>query len=93
LRKEYISLTATGLVIIGRVAFEINKWLPESERLSKYIELATGIDWRRQAEIWQGSILLDSGKMLTNRAPVALAAKRVKEALGLEDRQAATVAA
>lgn len=89
LRKEYISLTATGLVIIGRVAFEINKWLPESERFAKYIELASNIDWKRSADIWQGSILLDGGKLVTNRAPVALAAQRVKERLGLADMQAA----
>lgn len=87
LRKNYISLTATGLVIIGRVAFEINKWLPEAERLSKYIELATNVDWRREAEIWQGSIIVDNGKLVTNRAPVALAARRVKELLGLKDLQ------
>jgi hypothetical protein len=88
LRKNYISLTATGLVIIGRVAFEINKWLPETERFSKYIELASNVDWKREADIWQGSILLDGGKLVTNRAPVALAAQRVKELLGLADLQA-----
>jgi DNA sulfur modification protein DndB len=88
LRKNYISLTATGLVIIGRVAFEINKWLPEAERFSKYIELASNVDWKREAEIWQGSIILEGGKLVTNRAPVALAAQRVKELLGLADLQA-----
>ncbi len=93
LRKKYISLTATGLVIIGRVAFEINKWLPESERLSKYIELATNVDWKREADIWHGSILLESGKILTNRAPVALAAERVKGVLDLKELHATAATA
>lgn len=90
LRKEYINLTATGLVIIGRVAFEINKRLLESDRATKYVELATKINWRREADIWQGSIVLPDGKLLTNRGPVNLAASRVKEVLGLPDSSTVT---
>jgi hypothetical protein len=63
--------------------------LPESEQFAKYIELASNIDWKRGADIWLGSILLDGGKLVTNRAPVALAAQRVKERLGLANMQAA----
>jgi DNA sulfur modification protein DndB len=83
LRKDYINLTATGLVVIGRVAFEINKKLLESERAAKYVELATEIDWRRKADIWKDTIILSDGTMVRNRGPVSNAANRVKEALGL----------
>lgn len=82
-RRDYINMTATGLVIIGRVAFEINKAIDAAERLAKYTELATKIDWRRNGEIWQNTIVTKDGKIVTNRGPVNLAANRVKEQLGL----------
>ena len=83
LRKEYINLTATGLVIIGRVAFYVNKHYPEGQRPAKYLDLATKIDWRRSAEIWQGTIILEGGKLVSSRSPVKLASERVLRALGL----------
>lgn len=86
LRGEYLNMTATGLVIIGRVAYEINKMPSELDRLQKYSELATQIDWRRKAPIWKGTVV-NGDKLVTNRGPVGLAANAVKEALGLPVRE------
>lgn len=83
LRGEYLSMTATGLVIIGRTVYQINK-LPgvtEIERLDMYGQLATEINWRRDADIWQGSVV-NGGKLVTNRGPIALAVERVWNELG-----------
>jgi hypothetical protein len=81
LRQEYINLSAAGLIVIGRAAFEINK-LPESERVAKYIELATKINWRRDADLWQNTLIFD-GKLVNNRGPVKMASDKVKEIIGL----------
>lgn len=83
-RQRYLNMTGTGLVVIGRVAFEIQKRLPEEERKGKFIELAEKIDWLREGPLWEGSILID-GKLIGGRKLVSLAAQRVKEALGLVD--------
>lgn len=85
LRADYINLTATGLVIIGRVAYEINKLPSELDRLQLYADLAKKVDWRRMAAIWQGTIVTQ-GKLSTNRGPVGLAANAVKDLLGLSQR-------
>ncbi len=88
-RRDYINMTATGLVLIGRAAYEINKLRSESERLAKYEELATKIDWRRDAEIWQGNIIIpadgeERGKIVTLRGSVSAAAEKVLKRLGLD---------
>lgn len=81
-RKHYINMTATGLVIIGHVAYEIEKNPDPGWRTDQYLRLATKIDWRRDAEIWQGAII-SGDKISTTRAPGRLAAKRVMAAIGL----------
>jgi DGQHR domain-containing protein len=84
LRSKYINMTATGLVIIGRVAHEINKkFADHDDRASMYKRLATEIDWERSGKCWQGTIIATGGRMLTNRAPVNLAAQAVMRQLGL----------
>jgi len=49
-------MTATGLVIIGHVAYEIEKNPDAGWREERYVDLATKVDWRRNAEMWQGNI-------------------------------------
>ena len=85
-RQNYLNLSATGLVIIGRVAFQINKFENEDYRLQAYADLATKIDWRRSAAIWKGNVITDAGKLVSSRGPVKDAAQAVKKALGLEDK-------
>jgi DNA sulfur modification protein DndB len=86
-RAQYLNMTATGLIIIGRVAHQIDKLYDLDHhlatRLEKYSALAKEIDWQRSSNLWQGNVVNSEGKILTNRAPVAMAATRVKERLGL----------
>ncbi|MFU8851502.1 DNA sulfur modification protein DndB [Micromonospora sp. SL1-18] len=81
-RKHYINMTATGLVIIGHVAYEIEKNQDPAWRTARYLDLASKVDWRRDAEIWQGTII-SGDKISTTRAPGRLAAARVMAAIGL----------
>jgi DNA sulfur modification protein DndB len=85
-RQHYINMTATGLVIIGHVAYEIEKNPDPEWRTARYIDLATKIDWRRDAAIWQGNIITGD-KISTTRAPGRAAAKNIMEALGLPGRE------
>jgi DNA sulfur modification protein DndB len=81
-RRHFVNMTATGLVIIGHVAYEIEKDPDHAWREARYVELATEIDWRRDATIWQGTIIVDD-KISTTRGPGRAAAQRVMEVLRL----------
>ncbi|WP_218028282.1 DNA sulfur modification protein DndB [Nocardia yamanashiensis] len=82
-RRHYVNMTATGLVVIGHVAYEIEKNRDEDWRRARYIDLATKIDWQRDAEIWQGNIITGD-KINTTRGPGRAAAQRVMRALGIQ---------
>ncbi|MEV5836776.1 DNA sulfur modification protein DndB [Nocardia sp. NPDC052112] len=82
-RQKYINMTATGLVVIGRVAFEIRKSPDLTWRSEQYKRLATEIDWRRIATIWRNNIISTDDKVSTQRGPVRDASNKVKEQLGL----------
>ncbi|WP_245757626.1 DNA sulfur modification protein DndB [Amycolatopsis xylanica] len=82
-RAEYVNMTATGLNIIGRMGFHILKEPSDALRRERCFELATKIDWRRKAEIWQNNIISGDNKISTQRGPVTVAAKAVHEALGI----------
>ncbi|UVS82674.1 DNA sulfur modification protein DndB [Actinokineospora sp. UTMC 2448] len=84
-RKHFVNMTATGLVIIGHVAYEIEKNPDPEWRKARYIDLATKVDWRRSAPIWQGNIITGD-KISTTRAPGRTAAKLVMEVLGIQNR-------
>ncbi|MBL8181448.1 MAG: DNA sulfur modification protein DndB [Blastocatellia bacterium] len=88
-RQKYVNMTGTGLIVIGRVAFEIQKRLPEDARMVKYKELATKIDWTRNGVLWNGSILIE-GRIVSSRKPVQVASQRVIDALGLPPVQVTT---
>jgi DGQHR domain-containing protein len=81
-RQHYINMTATGLVIIGHVAYEIEKNPDADWREARYIDLATKVDWRRDAPIWQGNIITD-GKISTVRGPGRVAAQAVMKEIGI----------
>ena len=84
LRQKYLNLTATGLAIIGRVAFEINKGETEVDRVQAYSDLATKVIWLRSDPIWAGNVITDDQKLVTSRAPVKSAALEVMKVLGLK---------
>ena len=89
-RQNYLNLTATGLNIIGRIAFQINKNGDEAYRLQKYADLATNIDWRRSAPIWKGNVITATGKLVSSRAPLKGATQAAKNIQGLEEKVAVT---
>jgi DGQHR domain-containing protein len=88
-RQKYVNMTATGLVVIARVAYEIRKNPDLEYREGIYKRLATEIDWQRNADIWKGTIVSVEGKISTNRAPVKQAAEKVKQQLGLPSSEVA----
>jgi DGQHR domain-containing protein len=75
-----ICLTATGLVVIGRVGHELIKnnldWRPYADKLG------SKIDWHRDADIWQGNVI-SGGKVQTQQAPVRRAFEAVCDRIGL----------
>ncbi len=78
--EGWICLTATGMVIIGRVGYELFR-----DRRPDWRDVATrlgNIDWSRSGPLWQNNIVR-AGKMTTQRAPVRLAAENVRRAIGL----------
>jgi DGQHR domain-containing protein len=84
LRSEgWICLTATGMVILGRIGHELfrdgrSDWQEIAAKLGE-------IDWSRQGEFWQNNIVHD-GKMSTTRAPVRTAVENVRNHLGLPQK-------
>ena len=82
-RRHYINMTATGLVIIGHVAYEIEKNPDAAWREDRYIDLATKIDWRRNAQMWQGNIIAGD-KISTTRGPGRVAAQVVMKELEIK---------
>lgn len=83
LRQKYLNMTASGLVIIGRVAYEINKDPGDSQKLLQYDRLATRINWRRDADIWRGNVVADGGRLVTLRTAINRAAEAAKRELRL----------
>ncbi|MEV6525568.1 DNA sulfur modification protein DndB [Longispora sp. NPDC051575] len=80
-RQQYINMTATGLNVIGRIGF-VAKDLPDEERHLLYRKLATEVDWRREAAIWQNKII-SGGKIQTQRGPVTAAVLAVRTTIGI----------
>jgi len=78
--EGWICLTATGMVIIGRIGYELfrdmrSDWREVAARLGQ-------VDWSRDGAAWRNNIVR-AGKMTTQRAPVRLAAENVRREIGL----------
>jgi DGQHR domain-containing protein len=78
--EGWICLTATGMVIIGRIGYELFRdmrpdWRDIAARLGD-------VDWSRDAAPWRNNIVR-AGKMTTQRAPVRLAVENVRREIGL----------
>ncbi len=78
--EGWICLTATGMVIIGRIGYELFRdrradWRDVARRLGN-------VDWSRDASLWRNNIVR-AGKMTTQRAPVRLAVENVRRSIGL----------
>ncbi len=81
LRQRYVHVTGTGLIVLGRIGYSIRNLAPfERERIID--SLGRKIDWSRDGDIWQGSIVIE-GRMNSQRAPVEIAVERIKAQLGI----------
>jgi DNA sulfur modification protein DndB len=79
--EGWLCLTATGMVIIGRIGYELFR--DQVPNWMEYVNRLGQIDWSRDGALWQGNIVR-AGKMATQRAPVRVAAENVRRALGLK---------
>jgi hypothetical protein len=86
--EGWVCLSATGLVVLGRIGHEmfkngVEKWEVYTDRLAT-------IDWRRTGPVWQGNII-QNGKVMTQQTPVRTAFVKVRDIVGLSSPE--TVAA
>lgn len=77
----YVCLSATGLVIIGRIGHELFK--SENANWKDVVARFSGIDWKRSGPLWDGNVVRD-GKIITQRAAVRVGVERARVALGLK---------
>jgi DGQHR domain-containing protein len=93
-REEgWICLTATGLNVIGRLGHKLftnaeleKDWRQHASKLGD----PTIIEWRRDAEFWQGNII-QGNKLLTQQVPLRRAYEKVAQAIGIANCCGATL--
>jgi DNA sulfur modification protein DndB len=81
--EGYICLTATGLLIMAKIAYELftkRKLYPNWQDYAK--KLGCEINWERSAPIWQDTII-SGGKSFSNKGPLNKAVQAVKAAIGM----------
>lgn len=89
-RAKYLNMTATGLVLIGHAAYEINKLpIDHAAKAERYSKIATAIDWERSSALWRGNVIIndpqsDSFKVLTARPAIKNAIVAISAVLGFE---------
>jgi DNA sulfur modification protein DndB len=79
--KGFVCLSATGLVIIGRIGHELFK--TENPNWREVIDRFAEIDWKRSGTLWQNNVVRD-GKIITLRAAVKMGVDEVRKTLGLK---------
>jgi DNA sulfur modification protein DndB len=79
--QGYVCLSATGLVMIGRIGHELFK--TENPEWRSVLDRFGEINWRRSGPLWQGNVVRD-GKIITLRAAVKLGVEELRKALGLQ---------
>ncbi|MFP5330598.1 MAG: DNA sulfur modification protein DndB [Alphaproteobacteria bacterium] len=78
--QGWVCLTATGLVILGRIGHDLFK--NETADWEAYADRLGNLDWRRAGSLWEGNIV-QGGKMMTQQTPVKGAVAAVRDAIGL----------
>ena len=82
LREQgWLPLSATGLVVMGRIGYllfkhDVTNWRDYVQRMDK-------VDWRKSGEIWQGNVIQQNGKIMTQQVPVRGAVNALRAAIGL----------
>ncbi|HVZ27132.1 MAG TPA: DNA sulfur modification protein DndB [Rhizomicrobium sp.] len=90
-REEgYVCLSATGLVIIGRIGHELFK--SENANWKDVVARFSEIDWKRSGPLWDGNVVRD-GKIVTQRAAVKAGVENVRIALGFKPDPKFSIAA
>jgi hypothetical protein len=86
IRSQYLSFSASGLLIMAEVGNEILQ-LPNNVEL---IGKLAALDWSRSAAMWQGNVIVhQNGKkgprmvVASQRVPIATACNKVRAAIGL----------
>jgi DGQHR domain-containing protein len=86
LRNTYLILNSAGLNIIGRIVYGIWQDAELSKEVDKYLDLLAQIDWRKDADLWQGNIVASGVKGLKispSNSTLKAAVMKVKQAIGL----------
>lgn len=81
--EGYICLSATGLLIMAKIAYELfthPRLYPDWQSYAK--KLGQNVDWRKSAQIWQNNIIT-SGKSFSNKGPLIKAVEAVKGTIGM----------
>jgi DNA sulfur modification protein DndB len=79
--QGWVCLQATGLVVIGRIGYELFK--NQLEDWPAYTERLGQLDWRKSGPLWQGNIIQQGGKLMTQQTPVKGAVTAVRSEIGL----------
>ena len=83
LREKYLNMTATGLVIIGRIGYLVFTNVPgDTAQQAHYFEELAKLDWEKNK--WEGTVILEgSTRILTARSAVNLAVKKARQGIGI----------
>lgn len=81
LREEYVTTLGVMLLSFGRIGL----WLYQNknQKMSKYLNKLSSIDWSRTNPNWLGRIIREDGKIMNNENAVILAGNYIKECLGM----------
>jgi DNA sulfur modification protein DndB len=84
LRSEHLILNSAGINILGRIG---NVLFKENKDVDTYVDELAKIDWRKNAEMWQGNIVQDGskgGKIATSNSTLKEAFTKVMLKIGLD---------
>ncbi len=81
LREDgWVCLTATGLVIIGTIGYDL--FANDATDWQTYAKKLANIDWKRSADIWRGNVVLENGKIALGQSAMKVAIQAVCNEIG-----------
>lgn len=84
LREEgWLPLSATGLVVLGRVGYLLFKH--KVPNWQEFVQRMTKVDWRKSGDLWQGNVIQQGGKIMTQQVPVRGAVTALRSEIGLTE--------
>ena len=82
LREQYIASQAVTIQAFGRVGASLFEY--KNIELEKILIKIEKVNWRRNANDWQGRVIRNDGKLLTNNEAIILMANYLKQQVGLD---------